>query len=245
MTVGFWIVKALTTSMGESASDYLVYAMVPEIAVGLAFVALLVALVVQFRVGRYVAWAYWFAVSMVGIFGTMAADAMHVALGVPYAASTILYGVVLAAVFFTWHRVEGTLSVHSIDTPRREAFYWAAVASTFAMGTALGDVTANTLGLGYFPSAVLFAVLISLPAIAYRFFRLDPVIAFWASYVVTRPLGASIADGLAKPTAASGLGWGDGPVALGLAGCIVVGVAWFAWSKSDVQVSADTPDESA
>ncbi|MDQ1484625.1 MAG: hypothetical protein QOJ62_318, partial [Actinomycetota bacterium] len=195
ITAVFWVIKGLSTAMGEVTSDFLVHAMAPQMAVLLGFAAFVGALVVQFSRGRYVAWTYWFAVAMVGVFGTMAADVLHVALGVPYTASTILYAIVLAAIFFTWRRTESTLSIHSIDTPRREGFYWAAVAATFAMGTALGDFTAYTLHLGYFPSALVFAAVISIPAIGFRLLRWNGVFAFWFAYVVTRPLGASIADG--------------------------------------------------
>src|SRR5690242_21147613 len=135
----FWIIKGLSTAMGESTSDYLVHAMAPALAVVLGFVALVGALAVQFTRQRYRAWAYWLAVAMVGVFGTMAADVLHVGLGVPYVVSTIFYVVILAAVFRTWYRMEGTLSIHSITTPRRELFYWAAVLATFALGTAAGD----------------------------------------------------------------------------------------------------------
>jgi uncharacterized membrane-anchored protein len=138
----FWIIKGLSTGLGESASDFLVHSIVPELAVILGFIAFVVAMAVQFRQARYVPWSYWLAVVMVGIFGTMAADVLHVAFHVPYVASAILYASVLAIVFVAWRRTEGTLSIHSIDTPRREAFYWAAVVATFAMGTAVGDVTA-------------------------------------------------------------------------------------------------------
>ncbi len=123
----FWVIKGLSTALGESASDYLVHALSPVIAVALGFVGFLVALGIQFSRRRYVAWAYWLAVVMVGVFGTMAADVLHVGFGVPYVVSATLYAVVLAAVFILWYRTEHTLSIHSIDTPRREAFYWAAV----------------------------------------------------------------------------------------------------------------------
>lgn len=234
ITAAFWIIKGLTTAMGESASDYLVHVMAPELAVLLGLVAFAAALMVQFKQGRYVAWSYWLSVSMVGIFGTMAADVLHVGLNVPYLASTVLYVVVLAIVFSAWYATEKSLSIHSIRTPRREAFYWATVVATFAMGTALGDFTAYTLHLGYLPSAALFAALITLPAIGYRWFRLNPVLAFWATYVITRPLGASIADGLAKATNQSGLGYGDGNVALAFTALIVIGVAYLAITKADV-----------
>jgi uncharacterized membrane-anchored protein len=161
ITVYFWVIKALSTALGESTSDYLVHVMNPKIAVGFGFIGFVVALVLQFSVRRYIAWTYWFAVVMVGVFGTMAADVLHVGFGVPYTESSILYAVVLLAVFVIWGRTERTLSIHSIDTPRREVFYWAAVVATFAMGTALGDLAAITLHLGYLHSALLFAAVIA------------------------------------------------------------------------------------
>ena len=148
ITVLFWVIKGLSTAMGESTSDYLVNAMSPVIAVLLGFVGFVVAIVIQFSMRRYVAGAYWLAVVMVGVFGTMVADVLHVGFGVPYALSTPLFAAVLAANFVAWKRVEGTLSIHSIDTARREVFYWIAVVSTFALGTALGDLSAVTLHLG-------------------------------------------------------------------------------------------------
>jgi uncharacterized membrane-anchored protein len=160
---------------------------------------------------------------------------LHVALGVPYTASTILYAVVLFGVFATWQRTEHTLSIHSIDSARREAFYWAAVMATFAMGTALGDFAAYTLRLGYFSSAVLFATVIAIPAIGYRFLRWNAVFSFWFAYVVTRPLGASIADFLAKPKDVSGVGLGDAAVAVALTIAIALLVMYLTVTGSDVQ----------
>jgi uncharacterized membrane-anchored protein len=229
------VVKGLSTALGEATSDYLVHAMAPELAVLLGFAGFVVALVLQFRVGRYVSWTYWFAVVMVGTFGTMAADVLHVGLGVSYTATTVIYAVALIAVFVAWQRTEKTLSIHSIDTPRREAFYWATVVATFAMGTALGDFTAYTLHLGYFPSALVFAGIIVVPAVGYRWLRWNVVLSFWFAYVLTRPLGASIADGLGKPRSASGLGLGGGWVALSFAALIVVAVACLAVTGVDVQ----------
>jgi uncharacterized membrane-anchored protein len=243
ITALFWVIKGLSTGMGEATSDYLVHTIVPELAVVLGFAGLVVALVLQFRMARYVAWTYWFAVVMVGIFGTMAADVLHVALGVPYAVSTVLYAFVLTAVFVTWQRTEKTLSIHSIDTPRREAFYWAAVAATFAMGTALGDFTATTLHLGYFASALVFAIVITIPALGYRLLGWNAVLTFWMAYVVTRPLGASIADGLGKPKALGGLGFGDGWVAAVFGSLILALVAYLAISESDVQAPAPESEQ--
>jgi uncharacterized membrane-anchored protein len=235
ITVGFWVIKGLSTAMGESTSDYLVHAMAPVLAVLLGFVGFAVALVLQFKMARYLPWTYWLAVVMVGIFGTMAADVLHVGLGVPYTASTIFYAIVLIAVFVAWQRTERTLSIHSIDLPRREFFYWATVVATFALGTALGDFTAYTLHLGYFPSAILFAGIISIPAIGYRWLGWNAVLSFWFAYVITRPLGASIADGLGKPKVSSGLGFGGGSVAL-VVGALILGmVAYLAITGADTQ----------
>jgi uncharacterized membrane-anchored protein len=235
ITVYFWVIKGLSTAMGESTSDYLVHVLSPVVAVGLGFIGLAAALVLQFAMRRYIAWTYWFAVVMVGVFGTMAADVLHVGFGVPYIASATLYAVVLTAVFVTWQRTEQTLSIHSIDTPRREAFYWAAVVSTFAMGTALGDLTATTLHLGYLGSMALFAGIITIPAIGFRWGNWNPIFSFWFAYVVTRPLGASFADWLGKPQALGGLGLGDGRVSLVLTAVIVCLVAYLALTHKDVQ----------
>jgi uncharacterized membrane-anchored protein len=224
--VMFWVIKLLSTAMGESTSDYLVNRIDPVVAVGLGGVCLVAALVIQLRARGYVPWIYWLAVVMVAITGTMAADVLHIQFGVPYAVSTPFFAAVLAVVFIAWHRTEGTLSIHSIDSPRREAFYWATVMSTFAMGTALGDLTATTLHLGYLVSAVLFAGLMVIPAAGYRFFGLNAILAFWFAYVLTRPLGASIADWLSKPHGVGGLALGDGPVAFGFAVLIVVCVGY-------------------
>jgi Uncharacterized membrane-anchored protein conserved in bacteria len=208
----FWIIKGLSTAMGEAASDYLIHVMPPVTAVLVGFAGFVIALIVQLRQHHYVRWAYWFAVAMVGVFGTMAADVVHVVLGVPYVASSLFYAVVLAAVFVVWWLSERTLSVHAIDTRKRELFYWAAVIATFAMGTAAGDFAAITLHLGYGGSAVAFAIVILVPAFGYRLMRWNGVLAFWFAYVITRPLGASIADWLGKPKDLGGLGVGDGVV---------------------------------
>jgi uncharacterized membrane-anchored protein len=230
VTAWFWVVKGLTTAMGESTSDFLVHTLVPEIAVVLGAIAFAIAIYIQFGKDRYIPWCYWLAVAMVGVFGTMAADVLHVGLGVPYIASTIFYAIVLAVVFRAWYRVEGTLSIHSIHTPRRELFYWAAVLATFALGTAAGDLTANTFGLGYFGSIWLFAAIIAIPAIGWFRLGMGSILAFWFAYVVTRPLGASVADWLAKP---EGVGLGTGPVSLFFAAAIVAIVGHLARTGKD------------
>jgi uncharacterized membrane-anchored protein len=241
ITVYFWVIKALSTAMGEATSDYSVHAIDPVIAVILGFCGFLVALSLQFWVRRYIAWTYWLAVVGVGVFGTMAADVLHVRFGVPYAVSSVLYAVVLAAVFIAWQRTEQTLSFHTIDTPRREAFYWAAVVATFAMGTALGDLTASTFGLGYFASGLLFAAVIAIPAVGYWRLGWNAIFSFWFAYVATRPLGASFADWMSKPKNVGGLGWGDGPVALALTIIIFCLVAYLAITRRDVQSVGRAP----
>jgi len=205
----------------------------PYLAVVGGFVVFVAAMVLQLRTDRYVPWVYWLAVAMVAVFGTMAADVLHVEFGVPYVVSTVLFAVLLAAVFWAWSRAEPTLSIHSITTTKRELFYWAAVLATFAMGTALGDLAAYTLKLGFLSAGIVFAVLFALPGLALATIRLNAILAFWAAYVMTRPLGASFADWTGKSRGLGGIGAGDGPIAFALAALIVAGVAYLSVSRSD------------
>lgn len=224
-TALFWAIKVLTTGMGETTSDYLVGAMNPKIAVLGGAAALGVSLLIQWLAPRFNAVIYWVAVLMVAVFGTMAADVIHRVLGVPYPIASVLFFVALLASFWVWQRVEGTLSIHSISTRRREAFYWTVVLLTFALGTALGDMTARSLGLGYFGSILLFGLLIALPYLAFRQGRIGGVAAFWSAYVLTRPLGASIADWLGAPVPRGGVGYGFGTVSLALGVVFILLVA--------------------
>ena len=221
----FWAIKILSTGMGETTSDYLVGRFNPQLAVMAGGIGLLIALAVQIATPRYRPWVYWCAVVMVGVFGTMAVDVIHVFLGVPLTVSTAFFAAALGVIFWMWHRREGTLSIHSIRTRPREVFYWLAVMATFALGTAAGDLTAHTLGMGFLLSGILFAALFVLPALAYWKFGLAEVPAFWCAYVLTRPLGASFADWMGAPLPRGGLGWGMGPVSLALGALIVVLVA--------------------
>ncbi|WP_431219823.1 COG4705 family protein [Leifsonia xyli] len=222
VTALFWVTKLLTTAMGETASDFLVKTIDPFVAVGGAFVVFAGALVLQFTVRRYIPWVYWLAVLMVAVFGTMVADVLHVELGIPYLVSTVVFAVALAAVFALWFLTQRTLSVHRIDTFPRQVFYWCAVLATFALGTAVGDLTAVTFGMGYWLSALVFGILFAIPGIAYRWWGMGATAAFWTSYVLTRPFGASISDGLAVSHARGGLALGTGPVSVGLFAVIVV-----------------------
>jgi uncharacterized membrane-anchored protein len=238
VTLYFWIIKILTTATGEALSDYLVHRLNPYLAVGIGFVAFVIAMAMQLRTRRYIPWIYWLAVLMVAIFGTMAADVLHIQFKVPYAASTIFFALSLGIVFMLWQRSEHTLSIHSIVTRRRELFYWAAVLATFAMGTAVGDLAAYTAKLGFLSAGIIFGVVFLIPAAAYRFFGANPILTFWFAYVMTRPLGASFADWTGKARAAGGLNWGDAPVALVLLVAIAGFVAYVSASGVDRQEPA-------
>jgi uncharacterized membrane-anchored protein len=235
--VVFWVVKILTTAGGEAASDY--FKTLGNIkGGGLEVVLFLGALVLQFGTRRYRAFSYWSLAYAIAIFGTGVSDFLHLDVGIPYGGTTLLWAAILAAIFWTWQRSEGTLSIHSITTQRREAFYWATVFATFALGTALGDFTATSLNLGYLASGILFGVLIFLPLLAWRWLRLNAVAAFWMSYVVTRPLGASFADYISKARDLSGIGFGDGQTAVVFVVVVVVLVGYLAMARPDIQERA-------
>ena len=240
ITALFWVIKLLTTGMGEAAADALAKANIGIAAlVGLG--GFWLAMRWQLRSRAYRAETYWFAVAMVAVFGTMGADALHILFKVPYAASTLTCIVAMIVVFRWWYRSEGTLSIHSIVTRRRELFYWAAVLSTFAMGTAIGDLTATTFRLGFAGATALFAVAIAIPALGWWRLGWNPVASFWAAYILTRPLGASVADWLGKPKSfGHGLGLGDGPVAL-VSAVLIVALVWYvARQRHGVQPAAES-----
>jgi uncharacterized membrane-anchored protein len=210
VTVYFWIIKVLCTTVGETAADLLN----EKAGLGLTGVSLLmsvllaVVVAVQFRTTAYRAGVYWLAVALISVVGTLISDNLTDNMGVPLETSTAVFGGVLVAVFVVWYRRERTLSVHSVDTPRRESFYWLAVLFTFALGTAAGDLLSERMGLGYWLSALLFALAIGAVAIAHFALGLDAVWSFWTAYVLTRPLGASLGDYLSQPAGDGGLGLG-------------------------------------
>jgi uncharacterized membrane-anchored protein len=240
----FWAIKILTTGMGESMSDFLGQNSVP-LAAAIGVFGLGFALRQQLRSPEYRAPLYWFAVMMVAVFGTMVADGIHDGASIPYSVTTPLFGVVVGVIFWRWYRSEGTLSIHSITTRRREAYYWAAVLATFALGTAAGDLTATPLNLGFFKSAILFIVLIAIPAVAWWQGKLNPILAFWVAYVLTRPIGASFADWFSKPPSITGLGLGDGTVS-GLSLLVFIAlVAYVAATKRDIQAAPVAVAESS
>lgn len=233
ITAVFWVIKLLSTAMGESVSDALVYSINRYLAVLVGLLLFLAAMVWQLRAKSYSPWRYWAAVCMVGVFGTMAADVLHIGLHIPYAVSSAFYAVCLAVVLTVWYKAEGTLSVHSITTPRRELFYWLTVLCTFALGTAVGDLTAKPLSLGYLGSGVMFAGLFAVPGLVYGVRRSNAVATFWSAYILTRPFGASFSDWFGFSKSAGGLGFGHPLAALIFGLPIVVLVAFLALSKLD------------
>ncbi len=230
----FWVVKILTTAGGEATSDYLkIYGNIG--GGGAEVLVFVVGLVLQFGTRKYRAFAYWFLAFAIAIFGTGVADFLHLDVGISYAGTTVLWAVVLIAVFWLWYRSEGTLSIHSVTTQRRECFYWATVFATFALGTALGDFTATELNLGFLDSGILFGVLILIPALAWWKFGLNEITAFWMAYVVTRPLGASFADYLSKPHNLSGANFGDRQTADVFALAVIALVIYLSIARPDIQ----------
>lgn len=231
----FWIIKILTTAMGESTSDYLVHKFDPVVAVLLGAIGFSVTLLLQLWMKKYVAWVYWLTVTMVAIFGTMAADVVHIGLGIPYFISTICFAVALGIIFFLWYRVENTLSIHSINTSRREIFYWATVIATFALGTAAGDMTAVTFHLGYLTSGIFFGILFLLPLLLYKFLKFNEVLCFWFGYIMTRPFGASFADFFGRTKNLGGVGFGTGATSIVLGICIIICVVYITISNENIK----------
>jgi uncharacterized membrane-anchored protein len=234
----FWVVKILTTAGGEATSDWLA-TFGNFVGGGAELVVFVIGLVLQFGTRRYRAFAYWWLAFAIAIFGTGVADFLHLDVHISYAGTTVLWALILAIVFVLWHRQEGTLSIHSVHSRRREFYYWATVFSTFALGTALGDLTATRFNLGFLGSAILFSVLIVLPALARWKFGLNSVLAFWASYVLTRPVGASWVDWVDKPRLLSGLNGGNGPTALACFLLVLALVLYLDIVRPDVQQGLD------
>jgi uncharacterized membrane-anchored protein len=230
----FWVIKILTTAGGEVTSDYLkTYGNFG--GGGTEIAMFVIGVLLQFGTRRYRAFAYWFLAYAIATAGTGISDFLHLDVHIPYIGTTLLWAVILAAVFWTWYRSEGTLSIHSITTQRREAFYWATVFATFALGTALGDFTATSLNLGYLPSGLLFFGVILVPAIAWWRFGLNSIAAFWMAYIVTRPLGASFADYISKPSNITGINFGNGRTAVVFAVATILLVSYLAITRPDIQ----------
>lgn len=210
VTLEFWLIKLMAVTMGETAADYLAV----NLGLGLTATSLIMAgvlvaaLVVQILQRRYVPWAYWLAVVLISIVGTLVTDNLVDNFSVALTTTTAVFAVALALTFLVWHRVEGTLSIHEVFTFRREAFYWLVILFTFALGTAAGDLVAEEFGLGYLATGILFGMIILALAIGYFRLGLDAILGFWLAYIFTRPLGASFGDLLSQPGDYGGLGFG-------------------------------------
>jgi uncharacterized membrane-anchored protein len=236
ITLFFWIIKVLCTTVGETAADFLNQTLGfgltgTTVVMG---VLLAIALVVQFKTKKYSPIVYWMAVVLISVFGTLITDNLSDNLGVPLIVSTLVFGAILALVFWVWYKAEGTLAIHTIDRFRREAFYWLAILFTFALGTAAGDLTAEQFGLGYLASVGLFAAMIAAVVFGRLKLGLGSVVAFWIAYILTRPLGASIGDWLSQPRDSGGLGLGTTVTSALFLVVIAVIVAYLAKTKRDM-----------
>ncbi|MFG2794536.1 hypothetical protein [Streptomyces sp. NPDC048419] len=247
VTVYFWIIKVLCTTVGETAADLLN----EKAGLGLTGVSALMSallaavLVVQFRTATYRAGVYWPAVALISVVGTLISDNLTDNMGVPLETSTTVFAIVLAVVFVVWYRRERTLSIHSIDTRSRESFYWLAVLFTFALGTAAGDLVSERMDLGYWLSAVLFALAIAAVGVAHFALGLDAVWSFWIAYILTRPLGASIGDYLSQPTGDGGLGCGTVVTSVLFLAVILGLVVYLSITRKDVADRASVTRQTA
>ncbi len=235
VTAFFWIIKILSTTIGETAADFLNVNLnlgltVTSVIMGISF---LVVLAVQFKTKKYTPVVYWLTVALISVFGTLVTDNLSDNLHVPLQYSTILFTIVLGITFAVWYAKEKTLSIHSIFTPRREAFYWLTILFTFALGTASGDLMSEALGLGYLTTGIIVAVVIAIFAIGWRL-GLNAVLSFWFIYIMTRPLGASIGDLLTQSPVNGGLGLGPSTITIGFLALIIFSVAYLALSHQDV-----------
>jgi uncharacterized membrane-anchored protein len=239
VTILFWIIKMMSTTVGETAADFLN----ADLHLGLIGTSavmgalLVIALFFQVRARRYVPSLYWISVVLISVFGTLITDNLSDNLGVSLAASSGLFGVALIATFAVWYAKERTLSIHAIDTVKRELFYWTAILFTFALGTAAGDWAAEGLSLGYANSALLFGGLIAVTTLAYYVFRADAVACFWIAYVLTRPFGASCGDLLSQTVGDGGLGLG----AIGTSSIFLVTITGLVSYLSVAQKRLDVP----
>jgi uncharacterized membrane-anchored protein len=236
VTLFFWIIKILCTTVGETAADYLN----ENLGVGLTnttyFTGALLAvlLLVQFRLRRYVPASYWAVVVVISVFGTLITDNLSDNYNVPLTTTTPICAVILAVVFAVWYYVERTLSIHTIVTTRREAFYWLAILFTFALGTAAGDLVAEKADLGYAVSILIFGAAIAAVAFAHYVLNMNAVLSFWLAYILTRPLGASIGDEMSQNSHKyGGLGLGTTGTSYIFLGCILALVTYLSITKRD------------
>jgi uncharacterized membrane-anchored protein len=236
VTLYFWVIKIMCTTVGETAADYLNVNLGFGLTKTTYFTGalLIVLLAVQFRLRRYVPGVYWSVVVVISVFGTLITDNLTDRYNVPLTTSTIVFAIVLALVFAAWYASEHTLSIHTIYTTRREAFYWLAILFTFALGTAAGDLSAEKFNLGYGVSILVFGGMIAAVAFAHYALRLNAVLSFWLAYILTRPLGASIGDWMSQHSKKyGGLGLGTTGTSYIFLGCILVLVIFLSVTRRD------------
>ena len=241
VTLIFWIIKILATTVGETAADFL------NVTLGLGLtitsimmaVVLVLVLLMQLKSDRYIPWVYWLTVVLVSIVGTLITDNLSDNLGISLVVTTPVFAVVLCITFMLWYAREQTLSIHTIVTRRRELFYWAAILFTFALGTASGDLMAERLALGYFPSLLIFAAMIAFITGLYYFLKVNAVLCFWLAYILTRPLGASLGDLLSQPVKNGGLGVGTTLTSFVFLAAIL-GLVWFLTIERSRAAEPDT-----
>jgi uncharacterized membrane-anchored protein len=235
VTIYFWIIKVMATTVGETAADLLSVRLnlgltLTSYVMSAVFIA---ALIVQVRAKRYMPPLYWITVVLISVVGTLISDNLVDGMGISLTTTSIAFGLILAVVFALWYRSEKTLSIHTIFTTKRELFYWAAILFTFAMGTSVGDLLAEKLDLGYGQAVIVFAAMIGIVAFLYYVPKMDGILSFWLAYILTRPLGASMGDLLAKPVIAGGWGWGTVTTSLIFLAVILIFVLYLTISKSD------------
>jgi len=246
VTLDFWLIKLMAVTVGETAADYLAVNLGFGLTVTSLFMTaiLAVALVLQFAQKRYVPWAYWIAVVLISIVGTLITDNLVDNFGVQLETTTIWFSVALIVTFVVWYANEGTLSIHTIFTTRREVFYWLAILFTFSLGTAAGDLVAEIFDMGYLTTGLLFGAAIAVIALAYYVLKLDGILAFWLAYILTRPLGASFGDLLSQPVEYGGLGFGTIVTSLLFLGTIAAIIVYMTMTKyGEEQLAEATAEE--
>jgi uncharacterized membrane-anchored protein len=244
VTIFFWIIKILCTTVGETFADFLNFSLgfgltLTTIIMGIAF---LISLYLQFRATKYVPGIYWLTVVLISVFGTLVTDNLTDEIGVPLELSTGVFSVLLGLTFLFWYLREKTLSIHSIYTRKREAFYWLTILFTFALGTAVGDLYSEQLGLGYLNTGITVVMIIFCIFLAWKFLKLDGVLAFWIAYILTRPLGASLGDYLSQPKNNGGLGLGTTVTSVIFLIAILAIIILLAVTKIDTKAKSETEE---
>lgn len=228
VTLAFWIVKLMAVTVGETGADFII----ENVGLGLANTSLIMSIIMagvlflQFKQKRYVPWIYWLAVVMVSVVGTLITDYLVDDLRVSLITVSLVFSAALASTFWLWYKKEGTLSIHTIFTTRREAFYWLAILFTFALGTGAGDLAAESLNLGYLTATIAYAALVGGIAILFFTKKMGGILAFWLAYIFTRPMGASLGDFVSKPISEGGAGLGTTSTSFVFLGVILLTVIY-------------------